>query len=127
MTITYDQIISISDEQLPVFRRYEGHKYPQIAYIQMTAEGEISADYGGDNENVAPPYDCNDRILCWFIDPYLTGDDILSLVDENLALFERVHAGHSIDRHKNAGRLTNDAYAASNELVDVLGTAQSSI
>lgn len=120
--INYEPIKQLAGEQLPVYCQYPGQLTPQDAYIFMGESGVISADYdttigGGVTADV-----WHSTTLCWPINPALTGDDILALVEGNLNLFERVHAGHSVgwDGQNFVGTLDDDARSASESLYAVL-------
>lgn len=120
---------SLRREKAPLYHQYKGQTKPQEAYVQLTDDGEISADYSGEIGTAMPTHVWHRQTLRWDVDPHLFGDVIVeALLDPaTRELLERVHAGHAVEWDGNnfVGKLTADAEAASRELASKLqGLAQ---
>jgi hypothetical protein len=104
----------------PLFHRYPGQTSPQPAYIEMTEDGEVSADYSGEIGNAVPMYVWHGRTLRWSVPSDVRGEALAEFLadPETLALLERVHAGHVVDWDGNnhVGSLSDDARDASEGL-----------
>lgn len=119
------RIESLRGEDLPVYAHYSREFEPQPAYIAMSADGTIWAEAQAWVGSGLPEEQAHNRVITWDINPALTGAEIAAFVAEHLSLFERVHAGHSVEYDRNAnlvGTLDEDAQAASDQL-DALAEA----
>jgi len=128
-TVNFESIKKIADEQCPVYSKYDTQINAQPAYIEMEEDGTISADYSGDIGDSTPSAVWHGVTRQWSISPTLSGADILSLVEDNLALFQRVHDGHAVewDGSNFVGSLDDDAQEASDEIELIASEAESSV
>lgn len=109
---------------LPVYWQHPRQSYPQPAFIYMSEEGRVWADYIEDPDGRTVTMDVHHRrTLRWSIPESITGQALDELLETITPLLDRVHAGHSIewDGHNNKGRLDDDAAAASEEIEGVIG------
>ena len=127
--INYEPIKQLAGEQLPVYCQYPGQLMPQDAYIYMNEYGVVIAKYKANIGGGVTTDVWHQTTLCWPINPALTGNDILALVEDNLPLFERVHAGHCVEwgGQNFVGTLDDDARSASESLDAVLYLATPSV
>lgn len=108
----------------PLFKQYDGELQPQPAYVSMGADGDVEADWSGEVGNAVPMTVWHNRTLRWRVPAQAEGTALAEFLRENAPLFERVHAGHSIewDGNNMVGKLTNDAQAAFTRISDLLET-----
>jgi hypothetical protein len=106
----------------PLYCRYERQTSPQRAYVELTEEGRVSADYSGEIGNSTPATVWHNRTLRWAVPSAISGAALTELVQEILPLLERVHAGHSVewDGSNHVGRLDADADEAHDEIERVI-------
>lgn len=111
----------------PLHSRYAGQSSPQPAYVEMTAAGEVSADFSGEIGNAVPADVWHGVRLHWPVLSSVRGDSLADLLrGDALHLLERVHAGHSVewDGSNHVGRLDADAVEASDDLRELLNGMQ---
>jgi hypothetical protein len=119
MTITI-KTDNLRGEIAPLYCRYQGQTDCQGSYVEMNEDGVISADYNAEIGGAVTFDFFHSRTLSWGVAACVRGDALADLLEsaEMRALFERVHAGHSVewDGNNNVGHLDDDARAASDEL-----------
>lgn len=115
---------NLRGESAPLYSKYPREFKPQPAYIEMTEDGDVSADYSGEIGDAIPMYVWNKRTLRWNILPSANGDSLADWLEsaEISALLERIHDGHTVDWNGSnyTGHLDDDAQAASDELDRIL-------
>ena len=71
-----------SSGSLPVYALYVDQYQPQDAYITLDLrDGGIDADYNSETSCAIPFSVCNDVVIRFPIDPRLTGESILAVID----------------------------------------------
>lgn len=105
---------------LPLYKRYPGQSQPQRAHIELDEEGTVTAGINGEIGNAVPMDVWHGRTLRWSVSPYAFGPSLEDLINSPrvIELFERVHAGRTVewDGSNHVGRLDEDAEAAALEL-----------
>jgi hypothetical protein len=110
-------------DKAPLFCQYPGQSQPQPAYITLSEDGDVSADYSGDiggtSSRVWHMLD-----ITWPVSAYAHPVVLAKMLQsaDVVALFDRIHAGHSVawDGSNHRGSLTDDAQAASDALESLL-------
>lgn len=115
---------NLRGEIAPLYHRYPNQTNAQDAYVEMTEDGEVSADYSGEIGNGMPMSVWHGCTLRWSVPSDVRGNELADLLgtDEAIALLERIYAGHSVewDGSNHTGGLDDDAQAASEALQDLL-------
>lgn len=123
MTITFD-LASLRTSVAPLSHTYPQQFNPQPAYVELTENGEVSADWSGEIGNSVPMSVWHDRTLRMTVAHNVNGPALADYLEspEALALLETIHAGHEVDWDGNnyVGTLTEEARAALERLEDVL-------
>lgn len=108
------------DDPAPLFFRYRNEINPQPAYVIMTEDGTVTADYSGEIGNDVPMYVWLNRTLRWRVPSTIRGSCLAEKLQslKIAALLQRVHDGHTVEWDGNdyAGKLTDDAKAADDAL-----------
>lgn len=111
------------EDKTPLLCQYPGQTSPQPAYVELSEDGEVSADYSGDTGGT-PAHVWHGRTQTWRVSAYAHPVVLARLLETGAAraLLERVHAGHTVewDGSNHRGRLTEDAQAASDKLERLL-------
>lgn len=125
-TITIDTS-NLRGHAAPLYRILPCEQEPQRAFVEMEADGDVSACYdpivrgGGMPEAV-----WNNRTLRWSVSCEVQGDALADVLEsaEVLALLQTVHDGHTVefDGRVFRGTLTDDAQDASDELERIFGS-----
>jgi len=106
------------------FRVYPNQNQPQPVHVEMDENGNVHMDYDGEIGNAVPVYVYNGRTRRWSV-PFpvngKTGNHILSDIKPML---KQVLDGLSVewDGNNNVGRLTDDAWSASEEIREELNS-----
>ena len=112
------------DDPAPLYCRYRNEINPQPAYVIMTEDGTVTADYSGEIGNGVPMYVWHNRTLRWRVPSTIRGSCLAEKLQspEVAALLQRVHDGHTVewDGSNYAGKLTADAQAADEALEKAL-------
>ncbi len=108
--------ISLPEGKTPVLCQYDGQCQPQQAYIQIDADGFVSADYSGEISNAIPVsvwHNVDRRIG---LNPTVSGSSLRDYMEsvEFRALLDRYYDGadDEWDGSNRVGRATEDAMAA---------------
>ncbi len=111
MAVNIEAIKALEDVKAPVYMHYKGQFQPQEAYIQMTEDGTISADYSSVVGDGMPSDVWHQHTLRFPIHSNVTGNTILDFVNEYMEEFEAIHAGHHVEWDGNnwRGYLTETA------------------
>ena len=122
-SLTRDVANLFGDDPAPLFCQYPAELRPQPAYIELTEDGTVRADYSGEI-NGTPMRVAHGRDLQWDVDAQVSAQTLRALLadgSELMQLLQRVHAGHSVhwDGNNYRGRLTAAAEAAS-DLIEAL-------
>lgn len=111
----------------PLCFYYSSECRPEPAFVQMTADGIVSAGYSRAREFGKlreVQFNCT---LRWDVTPEVDGDVLVAILagDQALTLLERVHAGHAThwERQEQVGTLDEDAQAASELFQELLDLA----
>lgn len=108
----------------PLHHRYPGQAGPQPAYIELTEDGKVLADFNAELGNAMPAAVWHRRTLRWPLPPDVRGEALTAFLADPaaLALLQRVHAGHSVewDGSNHVGRLDEDARAASDKFAELI-------
>jgi hypothetical protein len=99
------------DTRAPLYKMYPQQTRPQPAYIEISEDGDLAANYSGEIGNAVPASVWHQRDLRISIPPGAAREAIQGFVADNVDLFRRVIAGHSVewDGSNHVGRLTDDA------------------
>lgn len=123
MSIKYS-VENLTADSAPLYCLFPGQISPQPAYVELSEAGTITAEYSGEVGNGVPATVWHRRALRWCVDPSADGRSLAVLLEsaDMLALFERVHGGHSVewDGNNYVGRLTADAEAAREQIESLL-------
>lgn len=111
---------ALRGEFAPLFNRYPGQTGAQPAFIEMTEDGDVSADYSGEIGNAVPMHVWHGRTLRWSVPAAVKGEALADFIEQPdvYELLGRIHAGHSVewDGSNHVGQLDEDAQSASDEL-----------
>ena len=111
-------------DKAPLHHRYPGQTSHQPAYIRLSEDGEVRADWSGEVGGGKPEHVWNRRTLEFGVSAFAKPEVLADLLESGAArpLLERIYAGHSVfwDGSNNKGRLNEDAQAASDDLEDLL-------
>ena len=94
------------EDRAPLYMRYPTQGNPQPAYIQLSEDGEISADWDGVVGSGAPIDVWNRQTLRWRL-PHseLTGEDVNWLLDKVADDLEEIHEGHTVEWDERTGNM----------------------
>jgi hypothetical protein len=113
---------NLRGEIAPLYHRYQSQTEAQGAYVQLTEDGAVSADWDGEI-NSTPADVWHNRTLRWSVPADIRGDELADLLEsaDVIALFNRVYNGHNVewDGSNYVGRLDDDADDASDELAQI--------
>lgn len=107
----------------PLFHRFQGEATPQPAYVTITDDGEVSADYDSGTDRGVPADVWNHKHLRWRVSNCVKGQSLTDFLrGDALPLLERIHAGHLIglDGSNRIGTLDDDATDASDSMRSLL-------
>jgi hypothetical protein len=118
LVLTLDNLRST---RAPLYHHYPREVNPQGAYVLLSEEGEVSADWNAEIGNGIPSAVWHGRDIRIPVSPFVAGPDLadfLERFDRGRVLLERIHEGHAIawDGSNHVGSLTEDAQAARVEL-----------
>lgn len=114
-TITLS-IDNLDSDRAALYHQYAGQYQPQPAYVEMTKDGIVSADWSGEIGSSTPMHVWHGRTLRWMVSSAV---DCAALAEwlrgSGQELLERVHTGHTIewDGNNQRGKLSDDAEVAS--------------
>ncbi|MEW6647203.1 MAG: hypothetical protein AB1450_08400 [Pseudomonadota bacterium] len=113
---------NLREKIAPLYHRYQSQSEAQDAYVEMTENGTVSADWDG--EISGTPADVwHNRTLRWSVPSTVRGDELADLLEraDVIALLERVYLGHTVewDGNNHVGHLDDDADEASGELARI--------
>ena len=119
------ELDNLRDSLAPLFHRYPREVNPQGAFVEITEEGAVSADWNGEIGNAVPSHVWHGRTIRAPVSPFVRGADLLDFLerfDRGRVLLERIHEGHSVewDGSNYVGSLNEDAQAAREELETAL-------
>ena len=114
MTIDTSRIDALASLPAPLYELHPGECAPQHAYLDLTTDGILYADYDSYGNNGVPFDVWHNRTLRFPLPAEISGKGLGALVTRLLPLLERVHAGHDEewDGSNCVGRLTDDASEA---------------
>lgn len=111
-------------EQFPLRRRYASQQDFQRAFFELDEDGNVRATYNGEIGNAVPCTVWNGRTMRFGSNHLAnySAREIAATFAALRPLFERVHAGHSVEWNgsNHVGRLNADAEAAVREIEDYL-------
>lgn len=112
---------NLRDSLAPLFHHYPREINPQGAFVELSEEGEVSADWDSEIGNAVPSFLWHGRTIRVPVSPFVSGSDLadyLERFDRGRVLLERIHEGHSVawDGSNFVGNLNEDAQAAREEL-----------
>lgn len=115
------ELDNLRASRAPLYHRYDREINPQPAFVLLSEEGEVSADWNGEIGNGIPATVWHGRDLRFPVSPFASGSDLadfLERFDRGRVLLERIHEGHSVewDGSNYVGHLDDDAQAAREEL-----------
>ena len=125
-TIDISAVQALKNEFAPLYMRYDGQINPQPAYLELTEDGKVSANYQAEIGHYSTTMDVwHGRTLQWDLPPWAKGWAIAEFVEDQevFALLERIHRGHKIwwNGSNMVGSLvTEDAIEASKELQELI-------
>lgn len=120
--LTFD-IANLLESPAPLHCQYEGQYNLQPAYVGLSEDGKVTADYSGEIGNSKPMSVWLGRDLEMSVDPRVSGRDLHEyLLAEGRPLLARIHAGHEVgwDGNNMRGQLSEDAQDAQKELEEGL-------
>lgn len=122
MKVTIDTS-NLRGEIAPLYNRYSRQTNPQPAYVYLTEDGDVGADYSGEIGNSVPMAVWNNRTLHWGVKSDINGNLLADFLEnEARPLLEKVHEGHEVDWDGNnhVGLLSDEAKIAAEQLQDML-------
>lgn len=127
LTLKLDNLTETTDPA-PLHSQYPGQYATQPDYVEMTKDGEVSADFSGEIGNSQPADVWQGMRLQWSVVSSVRGAALATLLrGEALPLLERIYTGHRIhwDGSNDIGTLDADATDASESLQALLDDMQS--
>lgn len=105
-------------EVAPLFKQYDGQAMPQPAYVELTEDGQVTADWSGEIGGALPMTVWHGRTRRYRVPSAIKGSGLRALVERIQPLLERVHGGHLVewDGSNLVGRLSDDAQAAEEQI-----------
>lgn len=102
----------------PLYLRYDRQHQPQRAFIAIDEHGAISAGTNCDVGNAVPMDVWHNRTLRFAVPSRIGARQLRDFIARMRPLFERVHAGHTVewDGNNMVGRLTVDAEDAIDQI-----------
>jgi hypothetical protein len=117
MGINVDELLDFEEGFCPCYVLYPGYSKPQPGFIQLDANGVVTAKYE-ESETGEPPEEVRNRVVVRIdVNPLVTGGALsrIAAEPEFVALLERIHAGHKIAKN-GVGSLSRDARKALGEI-----------
>lgn len=128
-TIDLTQIEPLKNIAIPCFLKYPSQAKPQLAYIELSEHGVVTASADHDFRNAVPVSVWHDRDLRWPVDACVSGARLVAVIEQSAPLLECVHAGHTVewDGKNMVGHLTKDAAAAFAQLEGLFSNLEPSV
>lgn len=122
------QIERRSKDRCPLYCHYDNQSSPQSAYIYLTDEGKVYAEYNREI-GYSITFAVVDGLTMRFpISPYLSGQGLLSAVESVLPLLEALHAEHTTkwdhEKTRVVGYLTETGMMLKSEIEFILSEVE---
>jgi hypothetical protein len=102
-----------------LYHRYPKQDEPQDAYVELSLDGQVTANWNGEVGNAVPIDVWNGRRLRFSVSPYISGQALATFLQRDaLELLTVIYEGHSERRNgqNTVATLTPEARVACLEL-----------
>ncbi len=118
----YMSILTINRDyrgkKLPLYKKYPRQIHPQRAYLVLTEDGNLDANYTGEVGNAVPSDVWHHRTLRFQVPSTISADGLDKLIEDFLPIIQKIYNGHTVESNGNdlVGKLTIEASIALEDL-----------